>query len=310
MPPLSPILCNPLVVASCHLTGNSKHIRSLVKTLKFWPSVNKYDSFPGAIVLKSVSEKGGDGNSGIRQMWSDREYPFLRFTDGPKQLELLTPETAVSLYNTARIEFPKKTKIGASILMGEKSTINNAIHLQDAGVDFIELNTKYLSRKYQDHNYLASDKSKESFYDFQKEVNEIIQKCNIPIWIKFARDILWLKTLEIIEFSKTIEKPNVSFVIANTQQVYVQEKGKTPDGKAVLWGKCLYANTYDLLVHLRNHINPNIPLIANGGVTTYKQTLALLQAGANAVEFCVFFHDGNRDFASWKADMGKTSSIK
>jgi len=88
---LKPALENPFVIASCHLTGSSNAIRSLRKLLLRWHDAGDFDSLPGAIILKTVSSRGGDGRTGKRLMWKDREYEFVRYTDGPKTMELLEP---------------------------------------------------------------------------------------------------------------------------------------------------------------------------------------------------------------------------
>ncbi len=300
---LLPELCNPFIVASCHFTGNERVLKSLNKFFVCWNHSNGFDPYPGALILKSVSDRGGDGlqKPGVkRDIWHDDEYTFLRYSDGPKKLELLKIDIACRLVESARRIFPLKTKIGGSVLAGEKNSLKNIIKLQSAGVDFIELNTKYLSRKYIDAEFYAKDKAEQSYDFFIGNIKNILNNATIPVWIKFARDIIWLRNKEMSDFSNNLSRKDISFVIANTQQVYIHDNNKTKDGRAIIYGKNLFPITFDMIKHIRNIVNEEIPLIASGGVTTFKQTKALLENGAEAIEYCVFFQDGNRDFSTWK----------
>jgi len=205
--------------------------------------------------------------------------------------------------NITKTEFPSTVRVGASVLLGEDCSLENVEKLVTAGGDFIELNTKYLSRRYPDDDYLAKDKASQSFEDFWKQATAILDVCSCPIWIKFSRDILWLRTKEVVRFAQGIRRNDVAFVFANTRQVNVIDHWLTPDGKAVIWGKSLFTETFDLVKQIRRCIPEHIPIVANGGVTTYRQFRALLDAGASAVECCAYFHDGERDLAEWKLKL-------
>ncbi|KQC14359.1 MAG: hypothetical protein APR63_14485 [Desulfuromonas sp. SDB] len=312
---LQPQLANPFVIASCHFTGRKRELLGLQKLLNKRPKIENFNPYPGAIIIKSISEKGGDGKTGKRKIWEDPDYKFIRYTDGDKTRELLLPNVAIDLFQFAKIRFPSTVKIGLSVLLGENSTLKNIKIASDADADFIELNTKYLSRGYHDLDYLAKDKADKSFNDFYSTIQNILNNCDKPIWIKFARDIIWLRTKDIIDLSYLIQRNDISFVIANTKQFFISKHSekcndqkrksqyKIPNGKAVIWGKCLYPTTYDIIKQLSHKINQNVSLIANGGITTLNQTKAILDAGVAAIEYCAFLHDGIDGFSIWKAEL-------
>lgn len=302
---IKPNLDNPFVVASCHQTGTREHIDLLYRRLSRYKSYNGYDPYPGGLILKSISELGGDGyppsKEKQRKMWYDKEYHIIRYSDGSKQEELLLPDIALSLLAEAKKFSPSKTKIGASILLGEDSSLQNVLLFARKGADFLELNTKYLSRRYQDKVYTAQEKASLSFDDCKKQILNIITKCTCPIWIKFARDIVWLRTKEIVQLTNYIHRDDVAFVFANTSQVNVMDYNKTDNGRAVVFGKTLFSETFDIIKHFRPILPEKISIVASGGITAKRQAIECLKAGASAIELCNYFDEGKRDLAEWKA---------
>jgi dihydroorotate dehydrogenase len=302
---MKPDFDNPFVVASCHYTGNIKWINGLHHLLSKWKSHNGYNPFPGGLILKTISELGGDGKApdkfNKRKMWIDKDYKFIRYTDGHKHEELLLPDIALKLFIDTKKLFPANTKIGVSILLGESSSYNNVLRFDHEGVDFIELNTKYLSRRYPDAKYTAPEKAIKSFDDCKKDIKKIIDDCNCPIWIKFARDIVWLRTKEIISLGNNINRNDVAFVFANTRQVNIIDKQKTNNGRAVVYGESLFPETFDIIKQFKSVLLENIAIVASGGVTTKRQAIKCLDIGADAIELCTYFTAGKSDLAVWKA---------
>jgi dihydroorotate dehydrogenase len=309
---LKPNLQNPFTIASCHLTGDENAIDRLLYTLNKWEKEANNDNIPSAIILKSISNKGGDGKTGKRIMFRDKEYKFIRYTDGAKTKELLNLASGVNLIQKTReIINGYPIKIGASILLGEYSadgktnyTKDNIQQAIDNGADFIELNTKYLSRSFLSPETGSDEIIINTFKKFKEDIDICLEACSKPIWIKFARDIPWLKGNQLINFAQSIQRDDIAFVLANTRQVnIIDDDHKIDNGKAVIWGESLFSETYDLIKYLKPILPDHISIVATGGITTYRQTKELLDIGVAAIQYCAYLHDGKRDFAQWKTSL-------
>lgn len=301
------ILSGPIWIASSHLTGN-------VPAIGHW---TKYS--PAALTLKTTSfQHGGEGVGQARIYRRFKNSPSF-FTDGPKNLELLSGETTLRLYDKTRLLLPD-TLIGPSALQGE-----NYGELRDLlpSIDFVELNTKYSAR-------LGNIDS--SFVDYQRDAHiqllEEVRKFSdafgdTPQFIKLTREFPWLVPCEEWDTFVSLilqlrsEGRNIGLILANTPRSLVpasmvrdtpQERGIELSG-GVITGDVLFIKTYDLIRNLyRNSAGlDNIPIVATGGIMTLPQVVDMFYAGASTVQLCTAFHEYKPSYHAWL--LGQLSRI-
>lgn len=300
------ILRNPIWVASSHLTADET-------TLKKWSAYK-----PAALTLKTSSlAEGGDGRGGRTYVRLSQRPSW--FTDGPREVELISGRRTKELLNFAKEALPDSL-IGVSILQDEDY---KEFKQFTEGADFVELNTKYTGR-------LPESAEWPSYLEFhahqhQDLINHITDFSDtfshIPQFVKLSRDFPWLtpcKELELFS-QKLIELLSagrrIGLVIANTPRLRVpptalsskSDKGpkramkpiELSDG--VLCGEDLFLGTYNLIREIRlSRILPEtIPIVASGGILSLGDVVDILFAGAVAIQMCTAFEEKKFQYYAW-----------
>lgn len=275
---------DPCGVASCHLTGD---VRSLRRVLAHNPAF---------LTLKSTSQRHGGAGSGSRIL---RHLDAIGidsawYSFGPYELELLTVEHTVKLARVVKMVNPAVV-LGASILCSE-DFMRVAPPIEDAGVDFFEINFKYLVREntalFHRDPAASLDQTLQDVITLAHAFSQATEK---PFFLKLGRDLAWLGSISAMQrLTAALDPRRCGIILANSRRFVAPPDPRQPIGDPValrgeqLYGSISGATLLPETLTLLKQFAQGTPahLAASGGISSGYHALMTARLGAQAVQLC------------------------
>lgn len=254
------------------------------------------DCGAGAIVTKSIGLKPREGykNPTIVEL----DHGILN------AMGLPNPGIEEFKEEIKQLKRSNKIIIGSIFGLNSKEFVEVAIKMEKSGADALELNMSCPHAKGYGLEIGSDEKT------VRKITSDVKEKTNIPVFIKLSPNLT-----DIVKIAKAAEEGNADAIVAiNTvKAMKIDIDLKMPilankiggySGKAIkpIGVRCVYEISQ----------NVKIPVVGVGGITTGRDALEYIMAGASAVQIgsgiyyrdVNIFKDINNEIKSWMEEKG------